>query len=64
MQYSGVVDAVKRMLADEGIAGFYKGESLWPRVLREGGFHFAAEALACTPHSEVDGCMRPLPTQL
>lgn len=25
MQYSGVVDAVKRMLADEGIAGFYKG---------------------------------------
>lgn len=26
MQYKGVVDAVRRMLADEGIAGFYKGE--------------------------------------
>lgn len=26
MQYNGVVDAVRRMLADEGIAGFYKGE--------------------------------------
>jgi hypothetical protein len=26
MQYNGVVDAVKRMLADEGVAGFYKGK--------------------------------------
>lgn len=26
MQYTGVMDAVKRMLADEGVAGFYKGE--------------------------------------
>lgn len=25
MQYNGLVDAVRRMLADEGIAGFYKG---------------------------------------
>lgn len=25
-RYSGVVDAVRRMLADEGIAGFYKGK--------------------------------------
>lgn len=25
MQYTGVMDAIKRMLADEGIAGFYKG---------------------------------------
>lgn len=25
MQYTGVVDAVRRMLADEGLAGFYKG---------------------------------------
>jgi len=25
MQYTGVLDAVKRMLADEGVAAFYKG---------------------------------------
>lgn len=25
MQYTGVFDAVKRMWADEGFAGFYKG---------------------------------------
>lgn len=25
MQYTGVADAVRRMLADEGLAGFYKG---------------------------------------
>lgn len=39
MQYTGVVDAVRRMLGDEGLAGFYKGGSMsglccggWARV--------------------------------
>jgi len=67
MQYSGVVDAVKRMLADEGIAGFYKGEPLSPRALGGRGFNLGQRRLpapqpvrlmaVCGPCPQCFGCI-------
>lgn len=61
MRYTGVFDAVKRMLADEGFAGFYKGMrvKLLQTVLAAALLMMLKEEIYAATHS----MLKPVPLQ-